>query len=59
MRSNLIAEISNLNQKYNVNVTIIINYCNLEANAILRSRLSANQKNKNNNKNNNLNNYNK
>jgi len=45
MSSNLIDEITILNQNYNVNVTRITNYCNLTANVILRSRLSANQKN--------------
>ena len=45
MSSNLIDEISILNQNYNINVTRITNYCNLTANSILRSRLSANQKN--------------
>jgi len=44
MSSNLIDEISNLNQTYNINVTRIKNYVNITTNVILRSRLSANQK---------------
>jgi len=45
MSSNLIDEISKLNKIYNTNATRISNYCNLMTNVILRSRLSASQKN--------------
>jgi hypothetical protein len=45
MSSNLIDENSNLNKTYNTNITRLKNYYNLTTNAILRSRLSANQKN--------------
>ena len=45
MSSNLIDDITSLNQTYNINFIRLNNYCNITANTILRSRLSVNQKN--------------